>query len=212
MGTRGIFGFHADGQDKLSYNHYDSYPDYLGKEVLQFIQGSTMESLTKIAKSIILINSDIPPTKEQIKECAPWTDLGVSSGSTSDWYCLLRNAQGDMNAYKNGLKYMSDSNSFALDSLFCEYGYIINTDTKKLEFYSGFNQMSRTNKGRYADKSSGGSSEYYGIALVAKFDLSKIIEADDEMISLMVEQMNKKKESFRKKQEKELKPSSSIKI
>ena len=57
---------------------------------------------------------------------------------TDDWYCLLRHAQGDLNVYKNGLRYMIDNHDFIKDSLFCEYAYIINLDTKRLEFYVGF--------------------------------------------------------------------------
>ena len=30
MSTRGIYGFRKNGEDKLTYNHYDSYFSYLG--------------------------------------------------------------------------------------------------------------------------------------------------------------------------------------
>lgn len=31
MSTRGIYGFRKNGEDKLTYNHYDSYFSYLGE-------------------------------------------------------------------------------------------------------------------------------------------------------------------------------------
>ena len=35
MGTRGLYGFRKNGIDKLTYNHLDSYPDWLGKKVVE---------------------------------------------------------------------------------------------------------------------------------------------------------------------------------
>ena len=36
MGTRGVTGFVADGKWYVTYNHFDSYPEYLGMQVLNF--------------------------------------------------------------------------------------------------------------------------------------------------------------------------------
>lgn len=38
MGTRGTWGFVADGDEKLTYNHFDSYPDGLGVDVLDALR------------------------------------------------------------------------------------------------------------------------------------------------------------------------------
>ena len=35
MSTRGTFGFRLDGVDRISYNHSDSYPSYLGVRMLE---------------------------------------------------------------------------------------------------------------------------------------------------------------------------------
>jgi hypothetical protein len=210
MGTRGVVGFHVNGKDKVSYNHSDSYPSGLGAEVLAFIQGTSLAEIKKTAERIILIDEDIPPTPEQIKDCEPWTDLGVSSQSTSDWYCLLRGAQGDLSAYTDGLKYMPDSNSFLLDSLFCEYAYIINTDEQVLEFYSGFNKKSRLRKGRYAAIQSEPDSNYYGVALIKKYPLEDILAADEDEIKGIIKEMEKKSSSFYNNQEKEIKKKKAV--
>lgn len=45
MGTRGIMGFVVDGQEKLTYNHYDSYPDGLGLDVLRWLRGLNEDTL-----------------------------------------------------------------------------------------------------------------------------------------------------------------------
>lgn len=136
MGTRGLIGFRRGGVDKLTYNHFDSYPEYLGEKVLQFIV-QYREELDSIFDKIVLVNETDKPTQEQIEACKNYTNLGVSTGSCEDWYCLLRNAQGDLSCYANGLKYMIDNHDFINDTLFCEYAYIINLDTKCLEYYGG---------------------------------------------------------------------------
>jgi hypothetical protein len=207
MGTRGAVGFRANNQDKVQYNHFDSYPAGLGSEVLAFIQSSTPEKLKEIANRIVVVDQKIPPTDEQIAECADWTDLSVSERSTSDWYCVLRKAQGNLGAYVDGLRYMLNAESFLLDSLFCEYAYIINTDENVLEFYSGFNQKARKNKGRYAGMQPERDREnsYYGVALIKKYPLAEIMEANDEKLAEILAEMDKKAESFYKTQERQLK-------
>jgi hypothetical protein len=206
MSTRGAFGFHSDKQDKIGYSHCDSYPEGLGKTILEFISKETLESLQKISNNIVLVSNESTPTENQIKECQNWTNLGVSGQTVDDWYCLLREAQGDLQAYKDGLKYMLDSQSFLLDSLFCEYAYIINTDNISLEFYSGFNQKLRSRKGRYSNaEKSNQSNSYYGVVLIKKYSLLDIIGSDNEKINSIVSNMEDKADSFYNNQEKELK-------
>ncbi len=42
MGTRGAYGFYYKTEketiEKVTYNHYDSYPECLGYNILQFIK------------------------------------------------------------------------------------------------------------------------------------------------------------------------------
>lgn len=209
MGTRGSVGFRANQQDKVQYNHFDSYPEGLGSEVLAFLQSSSFEQLKDIAENIVLVNENTPPTKKQIKDCEQWTDLSVSTRSTNEWYCLLRNAQGNLNAYKDGLKYMLDGQSFLLDSLFCEYAYIINTDEGVLEFYSGFNKKARKTKGRYAGRqpereNNGYTNEYYGVALIKRYPLEDIFGASNSKIEEIIAEMKKKADSFYNNQERDL--------
>jgi len=44
-GTRGIIGFRLNSQDKLTYNHFDSYPDGLGVALLEEIRTVSLEVL-----------------------------------------------------------------------------------------------------------------------------------------------------------------------
>lgn len=136
MGTRGAMGFYRDGQYKVVYNHFDSYPDRLGNDVLDYIHSKSIDDMNKAFDRIELFDPESKPTKEQIEKCAAYTDLSVSRQSTDDWYCVLRGAQGNLDAYAEvGL--MPDDAAFMGNGLFCEYAYIINLDDEVLEVYDG---------------------------------------------------------------------------
>jgi hypothetical protein len=177
MSTRGAYGFRINGVDKVTYNHSDSYPKWLGAIVFNFFNGKSDEELKKIASNIILVNDD-EPTSGQIAICNRYDfiELGVSQGTVEEWYCLLRGTQSDLNIYtddynkdemENALvsfPYMIDSSDFLAGSLFCEYVYIFNIDKKVLEVYKGFNKNPKA-RGRYASITTEGD-EYCGVRLV----------------------------------------------
>jgi len=170
MGTRGAMGFRKDGIDKVTYNHFDSYPSYLGKALIEFCQKHTIDEMEKMFNKIKLVDEDEEPTQEQIEVCLEYYDRQYGS-LPGDWYCLLRKGQGDLNCnVKTG--YMIDSAAFLIDSLSCEYAYIINLDTKMLEIYKGFSKS--PGKGRYANFKDDQESEYYGVNLVNEIPLSEI--------------------------------------
>ena len=70
-----------------------------------------------------------------------------------------------------------DSSQFLINSLCCEYAYIINLDTECLEFYNGFN-TNPCELGRYANIKSDIKLDdmptYYGVKLVQIIPLSHI--------------------------------------
>ena len=47
MSTRGAVGIRLGGIDKIGYNHYDSYPDGLGKEVIMYLKCKSVDKLKK---------------------------------------------------------------------------------------------------------------------------------------------------------------------
>lgn len=173
MGTRGVFGFHKNSVDKIRYNHYDSYPSGLGKDVKEFVT-KHIDELNDISDRIVLVDNKHPPTKKQIKECEKYTDLSVSEQSTKDWYCLLRGAQDNLEAYADGLKYMEDGADFIKESLFCEWGYVINLDTNRLEIYKGFQNHPQDNRYKITKSRDG----YYNCALIREVPLSQVKNFD----------------------------------
>ena len=173
MGTRGCYGFYKNGVTKATYNHFDSYIGGLGKDILDFVANTSIPIMNKIFDKIELVRENDIPTIEQIENCQEYTDLSVGSQNIIDFYCLLRKAQGNLNAYKTDLKYMIDSKEFLGNSLFCEYAYIINLDKNVLEFYKGFNKVPQNNRySKFADE----KEEYKECKLLAEYPLTEIYE------------------------------------
>lgn len=173
MGTRGAIGFRIDGQDKIAYNHFDSYPSELGDDAVSFIRGWLADGRDKMraaVRALTVIDTDAKPTAEQKERLAPIADLGVSEKSLDDWYCLLRNLQGDLGGYlKHGL--IPDGHDFMRDSLFCEWAYVVNMDDFSFEVYRGFQKSPHTD-GRYSALEPGAG--YYPVALLKAFALDDI--------------------------------------
>lgn len=161
MGTRGVIGFRIDGQDKISYLSSDSYPSGAGREVIQD---------TKV------IISDLETYKQKVR------DLKVVSEEVFEHYDPL-------SILEDGT--IQDASDFVTDSLFCEYGYIINLDDENIEFYRGF--VKEPGMGRYAllpryERPSDGMIDetYYPITLVAQIPFTETAsKTTDELVELM---------------------------
>jgi len=183
MGTRGCWGFRIDGQDKLTYNHYDSYPTGLGKDLVEALQTIPLAELKDKARALRLVDGDDTPTKKEREELREFANLRVSHGTDEDWYCLLRETQGNMTAtFKAGV--MIDSHDFLENSLFCEWAYIINLDSGEFETYKGFQQKYHSHGRYYSTMAKEG---YYPVALVKQYRLQDIpqdwaeqLEKEDE--------------------------------
>ena len=171
MSTRGFITFAVDGEQKTAYNHSDSYPDWLGVRVLSWLQQANHAELRRQAVSLRVVSGDDKPTAEDIDRLRPWTDLGVSTSSTDDWYCLLRDTRGDPGAML-AAGVIEDAGDFPADSLFAEWGYVIDLDGDGMfEVYEGF-QKSPHDKGRFAGMERDG--DYYPVALRARWPLADL--------------------------------------
>ena len=188
MSTRGAYGFRIHQTDKITYNHWDSYPTGFGVDVLTFIRNTPITELKTIAEKIVLIQSNGCPTYGQKEKYRKYADLSVAEQSLNSWYCLLRKSQGDLGAYKEGLIHIIDSKEFLFDSLFCEWAYIINLDTNNLEIYKGFNN-DPTSSGRYANKSVHDDKAYYGVALISEIPLIDIGKMNKVKISKLCKEL-----------------------
>lgn len=185
MGTRGFLGFVVDSRELIQYNHFDSYPEGLGAQVLGFLrdvaENNATRNLRDEARLLRVVRQGIDePTETDIENLKPWTSLTVGEQSTAHWYNLLRETQGDPDAILT-CGYIEDGSDFPGDSLFAEWGYVIDLDAETFEVYRGF-QHEPHNKGRFAERvpREGRSSSffsgghYYPVALVASWPLADL--------------------------------------
>lgn len=181
MSTRGAIGFVLDGTEKITYNHSDSYPSWLGVRMLAFAKtlkpGSESQALTESqVANLKIVDEMSKPTDEEKSKLKASTNLNVGTQSDDDWYCVLRDNQGDLDATLDS-GYMIDGADFCLDSLSCEWAYIVNLDTGFLEIYEGF-QTEPHEKGRFADRFKAeerrGDNQYYPIKLVEAWSLGEL--------------------------------------
>ena len=182
MGTRGLMGFRSNKKDHLTYNHFDSYPSHLGVEMAKFIQkvnqsADTLGAAKAKVDALAVVDEEKKPTKAQVEALKKFADTDVSTGKLDEWYVLLRQCQGNPGAtLESG--FLADNHEFVNDSLFCEWAYVANFDTKILEVYKGFQTEPHT-KGRYAKAKGkkpykGSENEYYPIALVAEIPFNHV--------------------------------------
>ena len=175
MGTRGAIGFRYKGLDRVTYNHSDSYPSGLGMKAYETVVKFNAEQIAGAAARVHMVEQTEIPSAELQARYSNHFNPNVSTGSMDEWYSLLRDVQGDLDVIIDGtVDHMIDGARFLLDSLFCEWAYILNADTRKLEIYTGFNQFHDAT-GRYARYSAHDlQGEYWGVALLCEIEFDLI--------------------------------------
>jgi hypothetical protein len=142
MGTRGSVGFIANEKNYLTYNHFDSYPDGLGVDVIEFIiKTNDWDDIKKNVIKLQKVNEtdkcpdDLIPMYEQFHQ-------HVSSGD--DWYSYLRDLQGIEWIYHldeiEHMCFMEGDIESIVKDCFIEYTYIINLDDMTFNFWSHGNK------------------------------------------------------------------------
>lgn len=192
MGTRGAIGFVLDEKWYVTYNHFDSYPSYLGMNVLEFCKSvDDWEVLKKRVRNLTLVDEDIPVPADLVEKysCYGQTDMGgvrIAAGTLENWYNLLRQIQGVQTLheiYVGNLEHMIDNHLFMGDSLFCEWAYIIDLDEMGLRVYKGFNKDA-PNPYKFnflppdidPNQTLDYSKEYYPVKLLYTYNLAKLPE------------------------------------
>ena len=184
MGTRGFVGFVVDGTEKIAYNHNDSYPDGLGLDVLGWLRNAlTMNPAVTVeqAKALRAVDGESEPTDADVEQLKDFYNPNVGGRSERPtWYQLLRGTQGDPGAMlRAGV--IQDAGSFPANSLFAEWGYVVDFDARAFESYVGF-QHEPHDKGRFAALS--GRDGYHPVALVASWSLDALPSDADFLAAL----------------------------
>lgn len=180
MSTRGLIGFRIGGIDKVTYNHSDSYPSWLGRQTLQFFRTAQADQLAKVAAGIKLVDEEKRLTKAQRQSVAKYLENEPSS--RDDWYNLLREAQGEWDYWYQGLPYMIDYQGFFY-GFNCEWCYVYDVDAQQLEIYS--NAYEERGLGRYNHKDGEGDDETIGVRLLMTVPLATMQGLTDDQIDFL---------------------------
>lgn len=182
MSTSGILGIKVGGVYKATYNHSDSYPENLGTMVVSFCRklnrtGQWDRFKEKMMQVVLVKENDVPSQElqERYTKSGYFNDH-VSTGSPTEWYCLLKNLQDGIilqEIFRGACQHMIDSFEFLTNSLYCEYAYIINLDDMTLELYKGRNTTPDENSPLPFEQKKD-EDGYYPVRLVKSYKLSAI--------------------------------------
>lgn len=194
MSTRGVYGFRKNNQDKLMYNHFDSYPEGLGKEIIYYIKTHTIKKMNEIFNRINPADSIKPISnysKEELNKYE-WILKEFYSNKIIKQEKVMYNIVESYVETHNKLKAFDeekldlypDNNDFILDSLSCEWGYILNLDNNTLEVWKGF-QKYPDKKNRYGTEiqyTSFNGTNYYPCRMVYSIKFSELKKKKEEEI------------------------------
>lgn len=174
MVTRNLVAVHYKGQYRIAqYGQWDGYPDGQGNTVLEFLS-SLSESST--------MNPPVEAFKENLMACS-WMEQADYDAIKNDpilakeWIKRLPHLSRDTGAgvlamvMKEPLK-LRNSISFAGESLFCEWAYVIDFDANTFEVFKGFNHSPLKNGDRFYGWPTEG--EYQPVRLVKSYPLDHL--------------------------------------
>lgn len=192
MGTRGIYGLRKNKKDKMTYNHYDSYPEGLGNTILDYIKQHTNKEMNILYDRLELVDQSLKFDELSDEQQKNISDMYFKENNNQqkdlskyDMYSLLHSFQGELNKYDDydKINFMTDDASFIKDSLFCEWGYIINLDKNVLEVWEGFQKKPQKNN-RYGTKDNNG---YYPCKKIKEFKFKDIRKDVVQDLSLLID-------------------------
>lgn len=176
MATRGCYGFYKNGESKITYNHFDSYPSGLGKSIFKFIKSNSIEDLNFYFDNLILVEEKDFPNDYEKKTLDKLDYLYQYKDEKLNWFQILGSTLGDLDVLNEGLFFFINANDFIKESLFCEWGYIINLDTNELEIYKGFQKEPNYNRYHIDTPSKSG---YYNCKLIKSISLDDIYNSNN---------------------------------
>lgn len=184
MSTRGFLGFVADERETITCIHYDAYPGGLGADVLTWARTvADWDAVRRQAAALVHIDADVMPTEEQYAALAQYAKPGAGGPESEpgeEWYRLLCRTFGDP-AATLAAGHAPHAPDWPGDSLWCEWGYLLDLDAKTFEVYKGFQKA--PHKGRFSSRETNPRSGYYPVKLFASWSLDALPDDGDFLAS-----------------------------
>jgi hypothetical protein len=152
------------------YGHCDGYLEGAGLDIINFIKLNFSN------------NSKLEEFKTKVSKLEFYSDieLEILKAKNSNYpvfYCENSNEILNL-VLNNNITKVESYSDFASNSLFCEYGYVLNLDSLELEIYLGFNKNPVPKGERFCNfKKSDG--DYYPIRFFDKISFDIIINGSE---------------------------------
>jgi hypothetical protein len=173
------------------YCQWDGYPSGQGQIAVDFLTKgfNKKKFLAQVKKSKIITQEEIDKKFKPLgaDPNSDWITLDVSEKIIKEYPHLHRNFGAQILAYIQNTpepEISSADPSFAADSLFCEWAYVLDLDNDVLEVYKGFNKrpLGKTQRfyflrdkatEEYPDEGNE-ENKYYPVRLLKKFPLKTL--------------------------------------
>ncbi len=190
MGTRNLTMVISDGTTRIAqYGQWDGYPSGQGSTALNFLRECDVDKFKEQLQRCRFIESSKRKQTElenfMKKIGAP---NGWMTGEQADQYhkkypFLTRDNGAEIlnliyDATGNDNLWLHDSSSFAADSLFCEWAYVIDLDKNTFEVYEGFNTQPLEEGQRFKDLKGEDNSDYSPVRMVKSYDIKNLPTVD----------------------------------
>ncbi|MEU4576029.1 hypothetical protein [Nonomuraea sp. NPDC023979] len=182
MATRGFVGFVVDQQEKITYNHHDSFPAGVGLDILTWLRAAvrTLDEMRQRVAALRVVSDSTKPTVDDIERLRRYADTCTDPTQIEDWWQLLWQTYGNPAAILDA-GVIWDASYFPATSTHCEWGYMIDLDVKVFEVYRG-QQSEPHQRGRFAPVPE--PSQAYPAALVMGWPLGQL-PSDDEFLAAL---------------------------
>ena len=188
MGTRNLTMVVHEGKTKVGqYGQWDGYPSGQGSTVLSFLKKTDLNHFkSQLKKCKFLTKYKQTEMKKFMKSIG--AENGWMNGTQAEKYYvkypyLSRDHAADIleliDESKDKTIWLNDSSSFAADSLFCEWAYVIDLDRNTLEVYEGFNHTPLKEGDRFFGLKTEKDSGYSPIKLIATFNIDSLPTEED---------------------------------
>ena len=185
MGTRNLTCVYLDGEYKVAqYGQWDGYPSGQGVTCLNFLREKMDEESFKAKlRTMSFASTDYI---QGVYDALRARDGFILPFRLSSMEQLFPQFHRDTAAdvleiiQARDVQYLENAISFAADSLFCEWTYVIDFDKRTFEVYEGFNQTPLTEDDRFfflEEKSHmehRGDDQYHPVKLVKAWNLDDL--------------------------------------
>jgi len=158
-----------------SYMQYDAYPSGAGRSTVAALQewrGAGMDSV-----------------RARVENMKFYAENDRMDDDGNDAYTVFRENQGDLaKMLAKGVMVRMDKD-WGRESLFCEWGWLVNLDVNRLECYQGFQPADRPHRGMFGYVYGTETPEYGPVRLVADLRIASLQRLSDLQVGDLMGQL-----------------------